>query len=894
MAEKQSADWIVSRLISTVSSLGSPEERIEALSTFISGHDPGTIGSALGSIINSACMNVESGLAFLSLLNRSSLAKFSPGWNWLGLSDWFSKTILEKAWTIFDRVPEIDKQYAYAKISLLMEIFYILIEDDLLDPETDMNCSGADAVVLALSEKGSNRSEFRIKLSKYPVNIRKFLKEILSELDFIEGSPGNWKFNFSRKTLDEYSSGKNLISHMGSGQMSHAMAQRNAENLVKRLELLMKTLQMFPSGHPSIEPSTDSFTSILSKFLGDENQLTLSIIGDTVMVNDLRVDMKGAGFSGFIRSFSDRKISSITFSSGITGDQVQTFAKVFNRPPVYISEHGGMSRLLELRNIGSISVNRYHYQLISGDDDPDQKLARGEVTLEDAIFSELIDRLEQGESIESLPGKSIGEALKAVLAAAKDDKEEQRGLIARFVIALDPTLLERGLLSNKFVQQGMAWKALRKIIDRLLHNLVSPDPDIRHRAVGKLQEMAVLAVKRGKENSSLQIIENISRMMKREYDPDVLYRTVILIASLMETLLAHGMMSIALTAGNVISDMQGKRFSRTELEAARKRSLAQAYQKLDSFSAAEALVQRLVSDDETLAKEATKLAAIVPPDNLVNQLVNIFYEDDRRLRAKAFRILLKMGDRGLKPIHNKLREIVSSFNTHMDGTAFNLPETDWYKIRNMIQVLRDIGSPESEGILAEMCKIPDIRIKKECLMALIKVSNTTAESLAMHLITDESSEVALIALDVLDKQASVNPAFIPRITSAFRTNSAIRKDIMKSFETLGDKQEVRLFLLKCFKEGESGLLFQDQELVLGALGIFLRHGGNTELNVLRQFLTEVEGGFLKKSKVNKQLVAELRNVVGNLSASEEEEEQNEKKQPRTKVDDDDITIIGSW
>lgn len=892
---------IAARLTTAVSSQENPEDRRNTLAKFISGYEPGVIGPVLGSIVVDSSQHIEAGLTFLSLINKPLLKKTLPDWNWTALENWFTKTNLEEAWILYDRVPSGASKYILAKISMLTEIFYMLIDDDLLDPESDIDCTGADIALTILKGAGGEDPTLTIKLSSYPVGIRKFIKDILAELDFIEKTPGIWQFTMSTKSLDNYSSGSNLIAHLGAGQMSQAMAQRNAENLVKRIELLIKALQMFPSGHPSIDPSTESFLSILSKFYKEKEQVTLSVMGDTVMVNDIRVEKRSPGMSGFIRAFAERRMSSLTFEPGVTAEEVKIFAKIFNRPPVYISEHGGMDRLLELRGLNSISINRFHYELISEDGDEEQTLARGEVTIEDAIFSELIDRLERGESIDSLPGSKIGDALKSVLAAANKNKEEQRGMIARFVFALDPTLLEKGFLSNRIIQRGMAWKAIRKIIDRLLASLSSPDPDTRHHAVSKLQDMSLLAVERGKENSTLQIIENVSILLKREQDPDVLYKGVILIASLMEALLSRGMMAIALEAGKILLNLESMQFSRTELEAARKRSLAEAKRKMDTIDAAEVLVQNILSEDETVSREARRLAMIAPQDNLVSQLVNIFNEDSRRLRARAFRMLLKMGNRGLSAIHKKLTETVETFNSQKKGVDYSLSETDWYKARNMIQVLRDIGSPSSESILAELCKVPDYRIRRECLLALTKVSTTTAESLSMFLIMDKKREVAKIALDILTKQAMRNSAFVPKITEAYRKNKDIRYEIMESFSILGKHQSVIEFLSKCLQKGLSDMLDDDPDLIAGALQVIRRYGGTNELPLMKKLLHDVEGGFLKKSKIEKYLVQQLKETIRNLGFSESVIESNYTQRNSTGTlkkpvpppeSDDEITILG--
>ncbi|NOQ21171.1 MAG: hypothetical protein GQ565_00790 [Candidatus Aegiribacteria sp.] len=898
MKNMKDASRVAARLATAVSSQETPEDRVEALAKFVSGYKSNEIGKVLGSIIVDACQRIEAGITFLSFIDWPLLKKSSPDWDWGGLDSWFSKTKLEEVWNLYNHVPSGSRKYVIAKISLLIEVIFVLIEDDLLDPESDLDCTGADIALTILKGAGKGDPTFRLTLTSFPVELRKFMKDILAEFDFIEKTPGIWQFTFSQAALENFASGNNLRVHMGSGQMSLAVAQRNAENLVKRLELLVKVLQMFPSGHPSIDPSAESFLNTLSKFDNKDNeQVTLSVVGDTVMVNDISVARKNTSISGFIRAFTERNMRSLTFDHRVTAKDVKTFSRIFNRPAAYISEHGGMDRLLELRGLDSITVNRFHYQLMSEGEEAGQTLARGEVTIEDAIFSELIDRLERGESIDSLPGSKIGDALKSVLAAARENREEQRGMIARFVFALDPTLLEKGLLSNRVIQRGMAWKAVRKIIDRLLASLPSPDPDTRHRTVGKLQDMALLAVERGKENSTIQIIENVSMLLKREQDPDVLYRGVILTASLMEALLARGMMTIALEAGKILHNLESMRYSRTELEAARKRSLAEAQRKMDTINAAEALVQNILSDDEIVSREASNLAMITPPDNLVSQLVNIFHDDSRRLRSKAFRMLLKMGERGLSAIHERLTETVTAFNSKVGGGTYLLPDTEWYKARNMIQVLRDLSSPSSENILAELCKVPDPRIRRECLLALTKVSTTTAESLSMSLIIDKSKEVAEIALNILTKQAMRNPAFIPRITEAFRKNSDIRIEIMESFSILGKHKTVISFLSRSLQDGPSSILFEHHNLISGAFRIINRYGGTSELPVLENLLTEVEGGFFRKSKIDKSLIQQLKETIQNLRLSESVIESDVSPEPppdkpRKPPEDDEITILG--
>ncbi|MBD3277993.1 MAG: hypothetical protein GF388_06825, partial [Candidatus Aegiribacteria sp.] len=284
MQSTKDAERLAAKLTTTISGYDEPDERNSMLAKFISGYQPDAIHSVISSVIYSSCKRIESALAFMSLLDIRELKKTVPDWNWAELEATFKGSGMDEVWNLFRELPSETAKFVKAKISMLIEVFHILIEDDLLDPETDMECNGAKISMKILKGPDREANRFSIKLSSYPVAVRKFLKGMLAEMDFIERTPGIWEFTISTNSLKKYATSENLQSHLGSGKMSQAIAQRNAENLVKRLELLVKTLQMFPSGHPSVDPSTESFLGILERFFNEKDQVTISIMGDTVMV----------------------------------------------------------------------------------------------------------------------------------------------------------------------------------------------------------------------------------------------------------------------------------------------------------------------------------------------------------------------------------------------------------------------------------------------------------------------------------------------------------------------------------------------------------------------------------------------------------------------------------
>ncbi len=860
MVSGKATELTAVRLTTAVSNKEEGSSALEVLASLIVDLKSDEAGAVIGTIVNHSCQRVDAAIAFLSLLDRPGLEELIPDWDWKRFDGWFSGTTMGMVWEDFARLDAPSRRAVKAKVSLLMEISYILTTESTQKPEDGEGRTGADLALGILKENDPGSRILEVALTDYPLEVRSSLRGILSELDFIEENVGCLKYSFSNEALEDAAAGGNLSSHEGTSLLAQALAGRKAENLVKRLELLMRSLMMFPSGHPSVKPALESFLSLLGDFMSLEEQVTLSLVGETVLVNSVRVRRQSRAAADFARSMIDRKTNSISFSGGITETDMMTFSGIYNKPPSYIDEHGGMARLLDLRGLDNITVNRFHYELMSDADEITGGLSRGDLAVEDAIFMELISRLEKGESLESMPGEAIGGALKKILEESDSDRTNGRALLARFISALDPSLLETGLLSSRSVQRGMAWGAIRTIITSHLERLGSKDPDVRHTALAGLREMGILAIERGKDNSILQVVERISSAIRSEVDPDALYRAVCTMGALQERLLARGMTSIALEAGRILAELDMRKFSRNEMESARARSLEEARRELDTMAVADEVVRRLLSEDRNVSREAGRLALSIPPGCLIAQLVDIFHSDDRHMRARAFRVLLNFRKKALPVLHEKLEEIRDPVNTARDPHTGRLDDHDWFQARNIVQVLRDIRADASTPMLEQLCADPDPRLRRESLLALMIVSRPTADGLAPNLLSDPSPEVAMVALNLVAKMASSNPVFTGTIINAFGRED-IRPAVMKALDRLGDQLPVREFLLSGFRDTDDAVSFNGTLTASSALSTLVRFGDTKEVEILDRYLREVEGGFLKKSQIDKGLLTELKKAV---------------------------------
>jgi hypothetical protein len=863
MQASYKADLAAAKLDTSVAAAEGGAERAAALAEAISRLTPDEAGPALGVVIMKSCHRADSAMTLLVLLDRQALEKSVPQWDWRKLDNWFQGTILDEVWSMFGRLSPGDAETVTAKVSLMEELHYVINSDSTKSDDGSLEINGADIALRLLSSSDPGSDRLDVCLSDYPIEQRRSLREILSELDFSETTPGTWRYSLSANVKEVLANGKNLSSHASDSLLAQALGARRAESFIKKLEVLLRAMQMFPAGHPSIAPALGSFIDSLRDFFSSEPQVTVSIAGETLMVNEARTRRKGGTTQEFTRMMLDRKLNSITFSSSIGTDEVALFAGIFNRSPAYIQEHGGLARLLELRGLDTVSVNRFHYELKSGEEDAEHPISLKDAAVEDAIFTELISRLERGESISSMSGTDIGDALKNILTAEEENRGSGRGILARLIAAIDPSILEDGILANPFVQKNMSWGAVRSILFGYLSRLDDPDPDLRHGSLGKLGDLIPVAVDRGKENTVLQISEKVSDAIRRETDPDVLYRAITVIAALEENLLARGMTSLAIEVGRIISELQIMRYPQEIMESARKRALEEAWRMIDSTSAADEIVQRLLSDDRNTSREAGQLALAMPPGNIVACLVGAFHSNDRHQRARAFRILLSFSRRALPALHEKLEEVRRSADTLRDGKTLMLVDSAWFQVRNVIQVLREIHCLESIPILQELCRDSDPRVRRESLLALARISKEDALGIAIHLLADRSLVVSVIALSMVARQAVLTPAFTTRILDAF-DNRALRTHIMPALDKLAGQKDVQRFLLDGVTSCGGDAPFGSVDLGLSALRILSEHGGDEELDILQEYQHRVEGAFFRKCSIDRRLLAGLGDAIAQL------------------------------
>ena len=814
----------------------------------------------------------ELGLLFLALLDLPLLESQLPEGFWQDIrGDLLKKRpALVDSWNRFARIDASAHETVRAKISLLLEIQFLLLQELQESSSPAMESCGGDIALKVLQSPQPESMRLQVESTAYPLSGRKILAEILSELDFIEEGDNRWDFNLSQSIIEHLCSGANLSAHRAGSAMSQAMVTRLSENLVKRFGFIIRSIGMYPAGHPAIQPSVDSFMNLLDQIMGDSPMVTLTLMGGDLMVNDMQVKKSSRAAQNFIKDMSERNLNSVSIHPGVGSDDVLRFASVFNKPPIYIKEHGGLAKLLERREIKRISIDQFHYALVS-DDGTVMGLSTSpeETALEDIIFGELVERLERGDTLRDLPNEKVGEALKKVLQDASAGVDRQRNMLASFVAALDPTILERGLLARSDVQRDMAWSAVRRIIKARLRDLSSSDEDVRLEAIEKLMGFALIAIERNKDNTVMQLLDAMTGKLADESSPDCLFAAISAAGTLLERLIARGKLASAELPAQILKQQDTAESSDPDVASARRRALAEARRRIDTPEVADALLQRLMSQNEVVAREAETISSVLPLTNLIIHLTEVFLEPDIKRRARAYRVLKALGERSLPVLHGRLSRLSLRYETQRDPDTMQLIDDEWYIARNVIGIVGELESASSVLVLDQLCYDRDDRIRHRSLVALARVSEEKALDAALHLLEDRSLEVSKAALDMAVKEARFRPGVIPMLIDVYSQRPEMWPDFLNAMEWLLDVDEVLSFIASTFTH-EGLLPFGDNELAIQAAGMLEDAGGEEELKILEGYLARVSG-LRKRRGIDRTVTAAVGGAIEAIRARVQEE-----------------------
>ena len=103
------------------------------------------------------------------------------------------------------------------------------------------------------------------------------------------------------------------------------MEQSKAEELVRRLAAALRGTELYSPAHPIVQRGIDALGAPILEALGNAPAVVIGFIGDEVVVDSARLPRGSASLVGFARGLREREIEKITFSRGVTKDEIRAF-----------------------------------------------------------------------------------------------------------------------------------------------------------------------------------------------------------------------------------------------------------------------------------------------------------------------------------------------------------------------------------------------------------------------------------------------------------------------------------------------------------------------------------------------------------------------------------------
>ncbi len=144
-----------------------------------------------------------------------------------------------------------------------------------------------------------------------------------------------------------------------------------ADHLIKQLHIVVTDMGIYPAKHPIIARSLKKSYQELKDYLEREGDLTISIIENKLVVEELLLEEKDKTLMKFIPDLNSRKIQSITFLKGLKIEEFQALLQVLATKPDILEKKGGAAKMLLKPGISHLRMNEVHYE----------KVAKGEKVL---------------------------------------------------------------------------------------------------------------------------------------------------------------------------------------------------------------------------------------------------------------------------------------------------------------------------------------------------------------------------------------------------------------------------------------------------------------------------------------------------------------------------------
>lgn len=236
-------------------------------------------------------------------------------------------------------------------------------------------------------------------------------------------------------------------------------------------------------------------------------------------------------------------------------------------------------------------------------------------------------------------------------------------------------------------------------------------------------------------------------------------------------------------------------------------------------------------------------------------LSNIISHPNRQVRQYSMKFLADMGKAALAVCARILTD--KDMFARQDG-RYELPDENWYIVRNAIFVLGLLEDKEGAVLLRRNINDPDIRVRREILASLERIGGEEACDIFMMMANDidrEIRETAVLKIGIIGDQEHA-----PLLIDLASTNPNITLHAIHSLGQIGGKKAIEFLGRSLMDTAEIAQMAGDRiskddirVAIIKALG---KIGGRTAIQKIvdyKENLPKAQKLFFKNSSINKAI-----------------------------------------
>ncbi|NIM05895.1 MAG: HD domain-containing protein [Armatimonadetes bacterium] len=137
-----------------------------------------------------------------------------------------------------------------------------------------------------------------------------------------------------------------------------ATEERVENQIVVALARAMRNTSFYASDHSLVRLNIEDAAATISRMLEKKREFVLKIVEGEIVANDLPLFDPGTGTANLVGACLNRDIESITFSSGLSTEEVAALVNLLAADSEEISQQGGAATSLSRRGASHIKVEK--------------------------------------------------------------------------------------------------------------------------------------------------------------------------------------------------------------------------------------------------------------------------------------------------------------------------------------------------------------------------------------------------------------------------------------------------------------------------------------------------------------------------------------------------------